>query len=565
MKKLVILILTLFISFHSYADNESSLRVYVIKNNINNPVFTRDIDNKLTINIKKNAANDGEIYLYSCFLFDTSEDQAKQFEAYINTAKTEAEKITLQERYADYNVHSKYASHGIEDVSKIMANLTKGYIENLASSLGIEVKVDTNCYDLEKNKSVHYIIESNHFLNHDVFLIPYYYYKLIEEETSFLDGITKADVIGITSLDTLKTLSDQNLEYIAKKEKRERELQERYANLAEQKSKDFVGSLFLSVSEYRDRPKFCTLNYSDGDAFPLIGYRLMGDAMIPDSPFTTKTGTINLIDYYNEIEITLNFNRKYDYFENEFDDISEAFLNIKYELISRRDNQFNSIFDDYCNIFIDYPENLLKLKNALERDLEVQIVLGNLFDQSITNKLYAIGQGFDDYEQYSFAYQIDADYRDVKSLENYQIINLSEFNKVQDEIVSISYSNDTNLSNVLTYLSDLNGAQQQGMNVVEYRDVRVEEKERLAKIAREEAELKAEVLDDNFTVYLGYLLYYANYCDKSSVTKLAEYYSRYDISPAKFKKNKFAIIGFKGADKMGCNTTKAFLSNLGVL
>ena len=74
-----------------------------------------------------------------------------------------------------------------------------------------------------------------------------------------------------------------------------------------------------------------------------------------------------------------------------------------------------------------------------------------------------------------------------------------------------------------------------------------------------------EVLDDTFTVYLGYLLYYANYCDKSSVTKLAEYYSRYDISQAKFKKNKFAIVGFKGADKMGCNTTKAFLSNLGVL
>ena len=56
---------------------------------------------------------------------------------------------------------------------------------------------------------------------------------------------------------------------------------------------------------------------------------------------------------------------------------------------------------------------------------------------------YALSQGFDDYDQYSFAYQIDANYRDIKSLENYQILNQSEFKKVQDEIVSTGYSNDT--------------------------------------------------------------------------------------------------------------------------
>ena len=74
-----------------------------------------------------------------------------------------------------------------------------------------------------------------------------------------------------------------------------------------------------------------------------------------------------------------------------------------------------------------------------------------------------------------------------------------------------------------------------------------------------------EVLDDNFTVYLGYLLYYSNYCDKSSSTKLAEYYRQYNIIHSKFIKNSLALVGFKGADKMGCFTMKPFLTDAGLL
>ena len=139
---------------------------------------------------------------------------------------------------------------------------------------------------------------------------------------------------------------------------------------------------------------------------------------------------------------------------------------------------------------INYPENLLKLKNALERDLGVQTVIGNLWDRTTTSNQYALGQGYDNYEQYNFAYQIQANYGEIKSLENYQILNQSEFKKVQDEIVSTGYSNDTSPNNVLTYLDDLSKAQQQNMDVNEYRDARVKEEDRLAKIAREEEQLR---------------------------------------------------------------------------
>jgi hypothetical protein len=265
----------------------------------------------------------------------------------------------------------------------------------------------------------------------------------------------------------MMTLSNNYLEVLAEEEKGENEFQEMIANLAEQKSKDFMGSLFLSLNDYGS-PKFCTLNYSGDDAVAAIGYRLLGDEMIPNSA---------LIDYYNKNEITLNHNENDYYFVNTFDDISEAFSSIKPKLANN---------EDYCNIFVDYPENLLRLKNAIERDLGGQRVLGNLFDKSTTDKQYALGQGFDDYQQYSFANQINASYREINSLESYQIVNLSEFNNVQDEIVNIGYSSDTNLSIVLTYLDDLSNAQQKNMDVNEYRDARLKEEQRLAQIAREE-------------------------------------------------------------------------------
>jgi hypothetical protein len=280
------------------------------------------------------------------------------------------------------------------------------------------------------------------------------------ENSPLLQSITQSDILGSWTFDEMMTLSNNYLEVLAEEEKGENEFQEMIANLAEQKSKDFMGSLFLSLNDYGS-PKFCTLNYSGDDAVAAIGYRLLGDEMIPNSA---------LIDYYNENEITLNINE--NYFDISFDDINSAFSSIK----SKLEN-----YEDYCNIFIDYPENLLRLKNALERDLGGQRVLGNLFDKSTTEKQYAIGQGFDNYDQYNFAYQIDAGYREVKSLENYQISNLSEFNKVQDEIKNIGYSNDTGIRKVLTYLDDRSNAQQQNMDVNEYRDARVKEEERLAK------------------------------------------------------------------------------------
>jgi hypothetical protein len=226
------------------------------------------------------------------------------------------------------------------------------------------------------------------------------------ENSPLLGSITQSDILGSWTFDEMKTLSDNYLEGLAEEDRGVNEIQQRFTNLAEEKSKDFMGSLYLSHRSYGGQ-KFCTLNYSGDDAVAVIGYRLMGDEMTIDK---------NLIDYYKEKEITLNYSENENYFDKTFDDISEAFLSIKPKLKNAIEmNMVNA--DDYCNIFIDYPENLLKLKNAIERDVGSYMSFGNLFDKNTTSNKYALSKGFDDYDQYSFAYQIDANYRDIKSLE----------------------------------------------------------------------------------------------------------------------------------------------------
>ncbi|MBT4204109.1 MAG: hypothetical protein HOE17_06005 [Rhodobiaceae bacterium] len=423
---------------------------------ISNPVFTTDIDNNLTISKTNSNVIAGKIKSSACYLNDLTSYAKANLERMINP---DNEMINFLQ------VDSMYANYGIENLAIILSGEGENAIVNFANSLGIELEVETACKDSINGNRGNF-----GGLNEDIFYISDYVYSVTLENSNFLQNLTAADILVTWTFDEILALSNNYLEVLAEGEKGEKEFMEGFTNLAEEKSKDYTGSLFIKLNDYGN-PKFCTLNYSDDDAVAVIGYRQMGDAMAHSA----------LSDYYNEKEITLNYNENDYYFDNTFDDIGEAFDNIKPKLANN---------EDYCNIFIDYPENLLKLKNALERDLGVQTVIGNLLDRTTTSNQYALGQGYDNYEQLNFAYQIEANYGEIKSLENYQILNQSEFKKVQDEIVSTGYSNDTSTNNVLTYLDDLSNAQQQNMNVNEYRDARVEEEERLAKIAREEEQLR---------------------------------------------------------------------------
>ena len=438
-------------------EDKESLSVFLVKNPQASSIFIRDIDDNLTFDKNSYYLKDGIISSNACLLIDLLQIESWD---YLSDIYNENDANV-------YLVESVYQQYGIQNLAKILSDQSEEFIIDFASSKGLELKVETYCKNSKYGTRTFLDPEDP-----DIFLIPIYLYNFLKgyEQYSYdlMTSLTDVDVLTSWTFDEMKSLSDNYLMVLAEEEKSENELQEKIANLAEQKSKDFVGSLYLNSNVYGSQ-NFCTLSYSGDDAVAVIGYRLLGDKII-----TNK----KILDWYDQKEITLNYNKNENQFENVFDDIGEAFNGIKSSL-EANDN-------DYCNIFIDYPENLLRLKNAIERDLEGSRILGALFDKSITDTQYAIGQGFDDYEQYNFAYQIDANYKEIKSLESYQISNLSEFNKVQDEIKNIGYSNDTDLSIVLTYLDDLSNAQQQNMDVNEYIDARLKEEQRLAQIAREE-------------------------------------------------------------------------------
>jgi hypothetical protein len=445
-------------------DEKSSLKVYLFKNHsISNPVFTTDIDNNLTISKTNSNVIAGKIKSSVCYLNDLTNYE-------LDNLRLQGESETINFLQVD----SMYAKYGIKNLAKILSTESERNIVIFANSLGFELEVETACKDSTNGNPGSF----GGFFNADLFLISDYVYNLMLTKKNqnissveFLQGLTAADNLGSWTFDQMLTLSNNYLEGLAEEEKGEKKFMEGFTNLAEEKSKDYTGSLFIKLNDYGS-PKFCTTSYSDfGDSVAVFGYRQMGDEMAHSA----------LSDYYKEKGITLNYDKNQNSFDNIFNDIGEAFSVIKPKLTNN---------EDYCDIFIDYPENLLKLKNALERDLGVQAVIGNLWDRNTTSNQYALGQGYDNFEQFNFAYQIEANYKEVMSLENYQILNQSEFKKVQDEIVSTGYSNDTSPNNVLIYLGDLNSAQQKDINVIDFKNARVEEEERLAKIAREKEQLR---------------------------------------------------------------------------
>ena len=432
-------------------EDKKSLIVYLIQNPLikDNPVIIRDIDNNLTISKTNTNILDGKIELDACLLTDLDQIGKSDFRAYNDPKDIQY-----------YEVTTMYESYGISNITTILANKTETELLSWSKSLGLDLEIDTKCkFRKTGNPSYAYARLSEK----DLFFIPNYLYTLMLENSKFLKSIANEDVLGSWTFDEMISLSKNYLVILAEEEKLANQFMNKFTSLAEEKNKNFMSSLYLNMNSYQSQ-KFCTLSYSDEDAVSVIGYRLLGDEMVIDE---------KLKRYYKLREVTLNYNENENYFENVFDDINEAFTNIKTNL--------NNNVEDYCNVFIDYPENLLKLKIAIERDLDRKTILGGLFDKSITSNKYAMGQGFDNYNQLLFANLINADYEIIKSLENNKIFNQSELKKVQNEMININYSDDISTKNVITYLDDLSGAKQQNINVIDFKNARVKEEERLAK------------------------------------------------------------------------------------
>ena len=196
-------------------EDKNSLKVYLIENpKIDDPVFTRDIDNNLAISKNSSELSDSTIASNACFLTNLSEIGHWDYLNYF-----------YQENDANlYLVDSVYAQYGIENLAKILSDDTEGDIIDFAKTFGIDLKVNTMCKNT-KTGNISYINN-----NPDLFFIPTYLYSLlIELGSERMQKITDDDVIGFWEFDEMKALSDNYSAVLAEEEKVNNELQEKFA------------------------------------------------------------------------------------------------------------------------------------------------------------------------------------------------------------------------------------------------------------------------------------------------------------------------------------------------
>ena len=442
-------------------EEKASLEVYlVIDPESSDPIFTRDIDNQITFSKNSYSVKRGKIQSNACLLINLSKID---FWSYLHEYWNEKD-----QNY--FLVDSIYEEYGIKNVAKILSLDGKRALEEFAKEKGLELEVTTTCENQKRGNTV-----SLHKDQANVFFIPnYFYHFLAEKNNRKIKMIKNTDILITYDFDSIKKLSDEYTKLVDKKNKTEEELKIKYKEYADNKSKEITGSLYLTTDEYSNQ-KFCTLSYKGKDAVSVIGYRLNGDEIVT---------SLKLKNYLTEKKITLKYEKNSNYFSRTFDNINDAFLEIKASLENRD--------YDFCNFFVDYPENILKLKKAIESQTKYKPILGQLYEYKITSNKYAKNKGYSSYDEYSFAYKIDASKNQLKTLKKYGISNNDDYTKIQNEIVSSSYSTSKNIKTVLSYLKDSEDAKKKGLDVNTFKKQRLEEEKKQAKIASEKDKKRRE-------------------------------------------------------------------------
>jgi hypothetical protein len=446
---------------------KNQLTVFMIKSPVDDPIFTTDIDGNFIFSKTSRRLQDEVIDSNACLLVNTTGNGDYD---YVKRMYRNIDVKFSDDAYL-YLVDGFYEAFGIENLAIILSNDSEQSIQQMAKASGLNLKVETNCKNIKEAK------QTNLDRNTDLYFVPgFLYTRWLELGDELAKKITDDDIIGVWDFDEIKALSDNYRIALDKENEINNALQAQFLNLAEQKSQEFMSSLYL-ISNYEYKPQhFCTLNYSGDDGVAAIGYRLMGDEMLIDK---------ELINYFDKEEITVNYNdTNQSYFMHTFDDINAAFLSIK--------NKLNANDKGYCNFFVDYPENILKLKNAIDRDVGSYTAIGKAYSKKDTANQFAIGKGYDNYDQYSFANNIGANQRDIASLKKFGIENQLAYDQSLAEMVASKYSEDTSISSVLKYYVDLKAATEKSMNILDYRAARVKEEKRRADIARAQEQKRIE-------------------------------------------------------------------------
>ena len=260
------------------------------------------------------------------------------------------------------------------------------------------------------------------------------------------------EIDGNALMATAKRLADEKAEALAAVASRNDELM----SLADQKSKEKIGSITLAYPRGRENLRLCTRKGDETFQLATKGY------------FATKKLRLSKGYIDAAVEKKSRLNRK--------SPITTVYENLDdFYLAIQRDPRV-------CEVYVDYPENLKILADALK---DKRYELNPLVPVTELKGDWARGQGYAEFAAYEFAKYVGGDARLVERLATYNVTDTQSFNDAVNRMNTQKYSKERDGRAVLAFLSDEKAGAEANKSAVAVRD----ERNRVAAI---EAKKRAE-------------------------------------------------------------------------
>lgn len=121
----------------------------------------------------------------------------------------------------------------------------------------------------------------------------------------------------------------------------------------------------------------------------------------------------------------------------------------------------NSLYAEYqkgtsCHVFVDYPANVSKLRDAILRDKPKALAeLNELYgSDELLDKLVTTRTEFKSYAEYQFATSIGVSANDLKKLKEHEADDEAGFATLVQEMQAAGYASSNKAADVLSYLRD---------------------------------------------------------------------------------------------------------------
>jgi hypothetical protein len=419
------------------ADSANQLELLVLiktktgRNDMQPAPFARDIDNNVVFN-----RSSGSLMYNNCFVENITLN-------YGSVSGEIYEQVPAERDQHYLAVRTVYENLGVTGINKI----ANDYAENLLNSLSSSVKLRKDCRDNQPATMSYSGLNST-----ELAILPRYLLEPVLATRGF-NGLADYEVLDTISLAQLKQIASANAAAADSLANSIAERENAYQRLASAKDRSAVGSLIVSYKTSGDKVQaLCAIDVEGEDAMAVLGYRSMMEAILPEPQR----------QFYKNQELTLGYQNN-QWLSKSYKTINEVFLEI-------------TNGQSPCNVYIDFPENIEKLKKALA-NREIKTVFGELLASTDMHDQYAKTQGYLDKAEFYFSYEVSADKEQLGTLRSYAVNNSETYSALVAEASAAGYAEELDIATIIAYLADRAEAQNSAIAVTTVRDNRLQQQQ----------------------------------------------------------------------------------------